>query len=119
MPPAILVIEDDPTLARNIATFLSRSGYAVRCAGSAEEGLAALATFRPALVLQDIHLPGMSGLEMLAEMRRRDQDVKVIVMTADASQQVAREALAAGAHDFVVKPLSLAWLRTVLELSLR
>jgi two-component system, OmpR family, response regulator TctD len=61
----------------------------------------------------------MSGLEMLAEIRRRMQDTRVIVMTGEENGQLAVDALAAGADDFVLKPLSLVWLRTVLEMSLR
>ncbi|HEX6362912.1 MAG TPA: response regulator, partial [Albitalea sp.] len=67
--PAVLIIDDEPALARNLAAYLRRVGYEVRTAGSAEDGLAALAQFRPAVVVCDHDLPGMSGLDAVRRLR--------------------------------------------------
>jgi two-component system C4-dicarboxylate transport response regulator DctD len=111
----ILIVDDETTLARNIATFLVRHGYDVRCVETAEEALAALDAFRPAIVLQDFNLPGMDGLAMLTEIRRRDRRIKVIMMTAQDGTQVAVAAIDGGAHAYLTKPLVLAKLKTMLE----
>lgn len=118
MPPPILIVDDETTFARNIATFLERHGYDVRRVGTAEDGLVQLDAFRTAVVLLDFNLPGMDGLEMLAEVRRRDRRIKVILMTGQGNEQVAIDAMKAGAHDYLTKPLVLAKLKIVLEKTL-
>ena len=118
MSPAILIVDDETTFAKNIATFLGRNGYHVCRVETAEEGLLKLDAFRPAVVLQDFNLPGMNGLEMLAEIRRRDSRIKVILMTGRGSEQLAVDAMKAGAHDYLTKPLVLAKLKIVLEKTL-
>ena len=118
MSPPILIIDDETTFAKNIATFLIRNGYDVRRVETAEDGLVQLDTFRPAIVLQDFNLPGMDGLEMLAEIRRRDSRIKVILMTGLGSEQLAVDAINAGARDYLTKPLALAKLKMVLEKTL-
>ena len=66
---AVLIIDDETTLARNVAVYLERLGWATQVAGSAEEGLAMLGEFRPDVVLLDHNLPGMNGLEALGRIR--------------------------------------------------
>lgn len=118
MSPPILIVDDETTLAKNIATFLVRNGYRACCVETAEEGLAKLSALRPAVVLQDFNLPGMDGLEMLAEIRRRDRRIKVILMTAHGGEKLAIDAMKAGAHDYLTKPLVLAKLKVMLEKAL-
>jgi two-component system, NtrC family, response regulator AtoC len=118
MSPPILIVDDEATFAKNVATFLTRHGYDVRRVETAEEGLVQLNAFRPAVVLQDFNLPGIDGLEMLAEIRRRDSRIKVILITGQGSEQVARDAMRAGAHGYLTKPLVLAKLKVVLEKTL-
>lgn len=71
MPERILVVEDDPTIRDLVATALADEGYAVREAGDGPAALTALAAWSPALVLLDLMLPGLDGLGVLAERRRR------------------------------------------------
>jgi DNA-binding NtrC family response regulator len=85
-----------------------RNGYNVHRVETAQEGLVQLDAFRPAVVLQDFNLPGMGGLEMLAEVGRRDRRIKVILMTGQGREQVAVDAMKAGAHDYLTKSLVLA-----------
>jgi two-component system response regulator AtoC len=115
MGRAILIIEDETTLARNLATYLERLGYEPRIAGSAEEGLASIAQWRPEVVLCDHNLPGLSGLDALRRMRAADPDARVVMMTGYGSTELAVEALRAGAADFLTKPLVLGEVKLLLE----
>jgi two-component system, NtrC family, response regulator AtoC len=111
MSHAVLIIEDESTLAKNLTQYLVRHGFDARGAGSAEEGLALLEDYRPDLVLLDFHLPGMNGLRALEKLRHRDPSAKVIIMTGHGSIQMAVDAMRAGAYDYVTKPIVLSELK--------
>ena len=113
--PAILIIEDEPILAKNIRAYLQRHGYEARVAESAEAGLTALDEFSPDAVLADYNLPGMDGLALLSELKRRDPRANVIMMTGHGSIQIAVDAMKRGAADFLGKPVALDELKLVLE----
>ncbi|MEY8877887.1 MAG: sigma-54-dependent transcriptional regulator [Leptothrix sp. (in: b-proteobacteria)] len=115
MARAILIIEDEATLARNLAIYLERLGDEVRIAGRAEEGIAMLETFKPDVILLDHNLPGMSGLEALSKIRAIDSDARIVMATGYGSTELAVEAMKAGASDFLTKPLVLSELKLVLE----
>ena len=115
MSVAILIIEDEIVLAKNMRTYLERNGYEVRCAESAEEGLAALEDFRPDVVLLDFNLPGIDGLQAMARIRAFDAAVRVIMVTGHGSVEIAVEAMKSGAADFLTKPVALAKLRLLIE----
>ena len=115
MSHAVLIIDDEETLARNIRTYLTRHGYEARIAGSGEEGLAALDSFNPDLVLLDFQLPGMDGLEILRRIRTAARHVKVVMMTAHGGVPVAVDAMKAGAYDYLTKPLALSELKLLLD----
>ena len=106
MPPAVLIIEDEATLAKNMHTYLTQHGYEAAVAGSGEAGLAQLDTFRPDCVLLDYQLPQMSGLEVLARLRHLDPQLKTIVITGQGTVDVAVQAMKAGAYDYLAKPLA-------------
>jgi DNA-binding NtrC family response regulator len=115
MGAAILVVEDEPLLAKNIATYLSGCGYEVRRVASAEEGLAELESFKPDAILLDFNLPGMNGLAAIERLRAADPRVRIVMMTAHASVELAVHAMKAGAYDFLTKPVSLSKLGLMLE----
>lgn len=112
---AVLVIDDEATLARNIAVYLERLGWATQIAGSAEEGLAAYGEFRPDVVLLDHNLPGQSGLEALGALRQLDPQARVVLMTGFGSIDLAVAAMKRGAADYLAKPLALGELKLLLE----
>ncbi|MCB9871574.1 MAG: sigma-54-dependent Fis family transcriptional regulator [Ectothiorhodospiraceae bacterium] len=112
---AVLVVEDEDALARNIKTYLERHGYAVTTAGSAEEGLARAETFRPDVVVMDYMLPGRNGIDALGELRARDPEVKVLLVTGQGSVQVAVDAMKAGASDYLSKPVVLKELKLLID----
>ncbi len=115
MSLGILIVEDEASLARNVATFLGRNGYSARIAGTGREARAAMREFMPDLVLLDMRLPDATGLELLAELRALDPALPVVIMTAYASIQTAVEAMKAGADDYVGKPLVLAELKLLID----
>jgi DNA-binding NtrC family response regulator len=115
----IFVVEDDPTLQRMIGDYLATSGHAVERFERAEDALAAVRQTSPDLVLTDLQLPGMSGVELVAEIGRVDPSVLRVVMTAHATVQRAVEAIRAGAFEFVEKPIDLARLVRLIERALR
>jgi DNA-binding NtrC family response regulator len=115
MSCAVLIVEDEPALARNIASFLGGGGFEVRSAASGEDALRELESFKPDVILLDFNLPGMNGLKAFEHMRDIDPRVKVVMMTGHASVELAVEAMKAGAYDFVTKPISLSKLRLMLD----
>ncbi len=104
--PTLLLVEDDPA-GRELARYnLQKAGYAV---DTADDGEAALARFDPtrhALVLTDVKMPGVSGMEVLKRVKAASPDTPVLVMTAFANVQLAVEAMKAGAGDFIGKPFN-------------
>jgi two-component system, NtrC family, response regulator AtoC len=115
MPCAVLIIDDEPTLARNMAVFLERHGHDARVTHSGEEGLALYPQFRPDVVLLDHNLPGMDGLEVLRRLRTLDPQVKVVMVTGFGSVEVAVRAMKLGAADYLSKPVSLNALQLLLD----
>jgi two-component system cell cycle response regulator DivK len=103
----ILVVDDAIFNLKLIATVLRNSGYKVQLSSTAEQALSSLNTLRPDLVLIDIQLPGMDGLELTRRIRQqaRLQNVVVIAMTASAREGIEQEALDAGCNGFIAKPV--------------
>ena len=101
----ILVVDDDANLRWVLQTQLEDAGYEVATAGDGQAALAFVQHTRPALVLTDLKMPGMSGLELLKQIRTEEPDLPVIVITAFGSIQNAVEAVKAGAYDYLTKPI--------------
>jgi DNA-binding NtrC family response regulator len=103
--PAILVVDDDARLAETLREFLVREGYQVEVAQSGAEALAIhTANPRISLALVDLIMPLMDGLTLTDELRRRDSDIAVIVMTGYGTIETAIEAIKKGAEDYITKP---------------
>ncbi len=100
----ILVVEDLPAQAELARLFLSGLGYDVRVAATGAEALTAIADWRPDGLLLDIELPDFNGLDLLRRMQADGSDAVVVVVTASASMETAKQAIKGGAEDFVVKP---------------
>jgi DNA-binding NtrC family response regulator len=116
MKATVLVVEDEEKLRSVIELQLKTAGYEVEQAGTAEEALK-LAD-RADVIITDLRLPGISGLELLQQLRSQDSRTPVIVMTAFGSIETAVEAMKAGAVDFLPKPFSLDHLMTVVNKAL-
>ncbi|HEY7387612.1 MAG TPA: sigma-54 dependent transcriptional regulator [Bryobacteraceae bacterium] len=111
MKKRILVVEDEDKLRRVIELQLTSSGFDVDKAATAEEGLKIVD--RADLVLSDLRLPNMDGLQFLSLIRRQNTQVPVVMMTAFGSIETAVEAMKSGATDFLLKPFSLDHLMQV------
>jgi DNA-binding NtrC family response regulator len=116
MKPTVLVVEDEEKLRRVVELQLKTAGFEVEQAGSAEEAMRL--TDHADVILTDLRLPGLSGLELIANLRRQDSHTPVIVMTAFGSIETAVEAMKAGAVDFLPKPFSLDHLMAVVNKAL-
>jgi len=116
MKKRILVVEDEDKLRRVLELQLVSAGFDVDKAASAEEGLKVVD--RADLVLTDLRLPHMDGLQLLSLIRRQNAQVPVIVMTAYGSIETAVESMKAGATDFLLKPFSLDHLMQVVAKAL-
>jgi len=114
MPGALLIVDDDSTVRESLGEALSEAGYDVRTAEDAARALAALATRAPDVVLTDVRMPGLDGLELLRLLRERSPGVQVILMTAYDDMPTVAAAMREGATDFLVKPLHLHALRDLL-----
>ncbi len=100
----ILVVDDTPALLEMVREFLETEGYVVKTAISSEVALQAMEGEKPDLVIMDIRMPGMGGLEALSEIKKRDPQATVIMMTAYGTTQTAIEAMKRGAYDYITKP---------------
>ncbi|MGH7364534.1 MAG: response regulator [Candidatus Methylomirabilales bacterium] len=106
----VLVVDDEPEAVELLVEFLSSKGYEVLTATSGEEALRRVREDRPHLVLLDIRMPKMSGLEVLRRIREIDAEMGIIMVTAVNEEDVGRQALELGAFDYIVKPLDLKYL---------
>ncbi len=116
--PTILVVDDEPQIRRVMRTTLSSNGYSVVEAKSGEEALEMMRKERPELVLLDVNMPGMGGLETCREIRDQS-DVAIIMLTVRNTEHDKVLALDAGADDYVVKPFSVEELLARIRAALR
>lgn len=114
----VLIVDDEPQIRRVLRTTLSSQGYTIIEARSGEEALERIRTERADLVLLDVNLPEMSGLDTCREIRR-SLDVPIIMLTVRNSERDKVQALDAGADDYVVKPFSAEELLARIRAALR
>ena len=117
-PATILVVDDEPQIRRVMRTTLSSQGYAITEARSGEEAVNKLRQEHVDLVLLDINMPGLSGLDTCREVRRTS-DVPIVMLTVRGSERDKVDALDAGADDYVVKPFGMEELLARIRASLR
>ena len=115
MSHRILVVDDEPDITALVAYHLAKAGYRVSTAANGPDALKAAREERPDIVILDVMLPGVSGYDVLAELRRREEtrDVGVILLTARREEPDRIRGLSLGADDYLTKPFSPA------ELALR
>jgi two-component system, NtrC family, C4-dicarboxylate transport response regulator DctD len=116
---SVMVVDDESSIRSAVEQWLSLSGFAVQLFSRADECLAQLPVHFAGVILSDVRMPGMSGLELLAEVQRRDADLPVILLTGHGDVPMAVDAMRDGAYDFLEKPFSpetlLGSLRRALE----
>jgi two-component system, OmpR family, alkaline phosphatase synthesis response regulator PhoP len=101
----ILVIDDEPSITNLISAYLKTEGYEVYIAADGNAGLKAVRAYKPDLIILDVMLPGMDGLELLSRLRR-ESDVYVLMLTARTEETDKLVGLSVGADDYVTKPFS-------------
>ena len=115
MKPTILIIEDDPDGARSVSEVAADAGFDVTLAATGRNGVERFRERTPDLLLTDLVLPDIDGIEVLAQVQRLNREVPVIVMTAYGSVDASVKAMRTGAYDFITKPLDLDDLQSKLR----
>jgi DNA-binding NtrC family response regulator len=118
MSLTVLIVDDEPNLPHQLARYLSKHGYEVLTAPDGEAGLRELQKNTIDLLLLDVRLPKMSGLEVLEEIRKTDQDLPVVMLTAYGDVQTAVAAMKLGAVDYLIKGFDLMELLLVVQRAL-
>lgn len=105
----VLVVDDTPANQKLLKILLAGERYDVRVAGNAEEALTVLETFRPQMILMDVLLPGVDGLELTRQLRAdpRTRDIRILGLTACAMPGDAERVLAAGCDGYLTKPIDV------------
>jgi two-component system NtrC family response regulator len=119
MKPTIIIIDDDTSLRRVLEYNLQETGYAVGTAASGEEGLRLFDEVSPALVITDMKMPGMDGMQVLKAIKERSAETLVIMITAFGTVDIAVEAMKAGAYDYITKPFNRDELRMTVAKALQ
>jgi two-component system alkaline phosphatase synthesis response regulator PhoP len=116
--PKILIIDDEPSILNLVSAYLKPEGYQIYTATDGMTGLKAARAFKPDLIVLDIMLPGLDGIELLTRLRR-ESDVYVILLTAKTEEVDKIVGLSVGADDYVTKPFSPRELTARIKAGLR
>lgn len=114
----ILIVDDEPDLLSILSEELVKRGYQADAAFSGEEAIESIKENHPNLVLLDIRMPGMGGMETLKRIRELAPDIGIIMVTAVRDAKLTEEALNLGAHDYVTKPIDFTHLEMVMAAKL-
>lgn len=114
----ILVVDDEPQIARVLKTTLSSQGYGVRTASNGEDALLEMKSWAPDLLITDLRMPQMDGLELCRRVRT-DSRIPIIVLSVKGEETIKVEALDAGADDYITKPFSVNELLARVRAALR
>jgi two-component system response regulator AtoC len=112
---SILIVEDDPLVRKTLASQLAKKGFDVTAAETGEGGVTAFAESAPDLVLLDVRLPDIDGLEVLRRIRERNRRAVILVMTAFDDMKTTVEAIKLGAFEYLVKPLNMTELELAID----
>jgi DNA-binding NtrC family response regulator len=115
----VLIVDDEKSIRATLAEFVREDGHEVRTAESAVEALRLAEADLPDVVVTDIILPRMSGVELLGRIHERFPDIQVIVITGEPTVETAAEAVRLGAFDYLAKPISSAAIRSAVARSTR
>jgi putative two-component system response regulator len=115
----ILIVDDEETIRVALRKFLRSRGYDVEIAGSGDQALEVLNDGNFSLMLCDVRMPGMTGVQVVPRARAKDEDLAIIMLTAVNDAATATEVLSAGASDYLMKPVELADLQQAVDRALR
>jgi len=111
----VLIVEDDLATLEGLTELVRSWDYVAEGVESGEKALAAMASFRPSIVISDLVMPGMSGLDLLRAVDSQSGDLSLVILTAQGSVETAVEAIKEGAYDYLTKPVDPHRLRILLE----
>src|SRR6476619_8048332 len=111
----VLIVEDDPATRVGLTELVGEWGFQTDAAANGEEALQKVTTFRPAIIVSDLVMPRMGGLELLRALKDQLSDLTVILLTAQGTVETAVEAIKEGAYDYLSKPVDPARLRILLQ----
>jgi putative two-component system response regulator len=114
----ILIVDDEETIRLALRKFLRSRGYEVEIAGSGDQALELIEQAPFSLMLCDVRMPGMTGVQVVPQARQRDEDLAIIMLTAVNDAATATEVLASGASDYLMKPVELADLQQAVDRAL-
>jgi DNA-binding response OmpR family regulator len=114
----ILVVDDEQAVCNMLKKFLTKKGYAVTIALNGEAAVKQVKEERPHIVLLDIRMPGMDGVEALKRIKEIDKEVGVVMITAVKEDAIGKRCLELGAYDYITKPLGFDYLEKVLLVKL-
>jgi len=112
--PTLLFVDDEPQLCHLVQKILGEDGYDVVTAGNGEDALQIADSFHPEIVVLDLNMPVLGGIDTLRELRARGFDCPVIMLTALGTAGTAREAMALGACEYLTKPFNLYLFKSML-----
>jgi len=116
--PKILIIDDDRSIRETLVGFFKKKGFEVLSASNGKEGLDLVRKFLPDLVLSDIRMPEMNGLELLEKIKEFKEEINVILMTAYDDMQTTVKAIRKGAYDYLEKPIEINRLAIIVDRAL-
>ena len=112
---SILIVEDDPLVRKTLASQLAKKGFDIAVAETGEDGVRAFGESSPDLVLLDVRLPDIDGLEVLRRIKERSRRAVILVMTAFDDMKTTVDAIKLGAFEYLVKPLNATELELAIE----
>src|SRR3984893_12806988 len=111
----VLIVEDEPAARNGLEQLLRSWGFIAESAADGRQALDKVTTFRPAIVITDLVMPGLDGLELLRALQRQGADVTTLLLTAQGTVETAVEAMKEGAYDYLTKPVDLPRLKILLD----
>src|SRR5512144_858508 len=111
----VLIVEDDPATRVGLVELVRTWGFLTASAADGEEALQQVTTFRPAIVVTDLVMPRMDGLQLLRTLREQASDASVLILTAQGTVETAVEAIKVGAYDYLTKPVDPQRLKILLN----
>ena len=118
MSKSILVIDDEVAVCNMLKKFLEMKGYSADTAATGQEGVEKARQNTPGIVLLDIRMPGMDGVEVLQELKKIDKNINVIMITAVNENEIGKKCIELGAYDYIIKPFDLEYLEHALLVKL-
>src|SRR5215204_2865399 len=111
----VLVVEDEPATRLGLTELVRTWGFAADAAGDGEEALQRITAFRPSIIISDLVMPRMGGLDLLRELKDDGGEYTVVILTAQGTVETAVEAIKEGAYDYLTKPIEPQRLKILLD----